>query len=134
MSNVTVSPNELSKAVGDIIQEYSDEVVRAMPDAVKKAAKEGVKSLKKHASSIGGTKYKTSFKSKKTKSTSSNTEYTLYSTQYRVAHLLEKSHPIRNQTGLIYGMSMPREHWAPAEKEAIEALEKEINKKVEDAG
>lgn len=132
--NKTVKPDELTAAISDIIKEYSDDIVRAMPDAVKEAAKVGVKSLKKYASNIGGTKYKSSFKSKKTKSTSSQTEYTLYSTQYRVAHLLEKSHPIKNQTGRVYGMSVPREHWAPAEKEAIEALEDKIEKKVEDAG
>lgn len=132
MSSKTVKPGGLAEAIGDIIKEYSDDVVRAIPDAVKESAKVGVKSLKKHAAGIGGTKYKGSFKSKKTKSTSSETEYTLYSTQYRVAHLLEKSHPIRNQTGNVYGMSVPVEHWAPAEQEAIEELEKQIEKKVED--
>lgn len=127
------TPENFAEVLGKAIQQYSDEVVKAMPDAVKTAAKKGLKALKSNASSIGGTRYKNSFKIKKTQSSSGMTEYTIFSTHYRVAHLLEKSHPMRNQTGRFFGMSTPREHWRPAEEAAIEALEEEIQKKVEEA-
>ena len=51
---------------------------------------------------------------------------TVYSSVSRVGHLLEHGHPIKNQTGQIYGMSQAKPHWEPAEQEAIEALEEKI--------
>lgn len=134
MSKTKCTPEKFGDVLSDAIKQYSDEVVKAMPDAVKEAAKAGVKALKANASGIGGSKYKNSFKSKKTKSTADQTEYKIYSTRYRVAHLLEKSHPMRNQTGRFFGMSTPHEHWRPAEETAIETLEKKIKEKVEEAG
>lgn len=135
MSRKTVSPGGLTDAIEGIIKEYTDEVVRALPDAVKQSAKECVKALKSNAASaVGGTVYKGSFKSKKTSDSYGLTEYTVYSTKYRIAHLLEHGHVIKNQTGRVYGVTAARPHWAPAEEVASKALEEAISKKVEEAG
>lgn len=129
-----VKAGELGGAIGKLLQEYSDEVIKAMPDAVKKAAKEGTKALKSAAAgAVGGTKYKSSFTNKVTESNSSKTEFTIYSKQYQVAHLLEHGHVIRNQYG-VYGTTAARPHWATAEETASKILEEEIQKKVEEAG
>lgn len=134
MSNKKTTPGGFTVAVSDIIQEYSDEVVKAMPDAVKKAAKEGVKALKSAAASaVGGTTYKNSFKSKATQTSSDLTEYTIYSSRYQVAHLLEHGHVVRNKYG-VYGVAPAHPHWATAEEKANEILEEEIQKAMEESG
>lgn len=134
MSQIKTDLAGLSNAVGEVLKQYSDEVVEAMPDAVKKAAKVGLKSLRSHAkAAVGGTRYNSSFKSKTTNNSPRTPEITLHSTRYQVAHLLEHGHVIRNQYG-VYGITSARPHWAPAEQDAIEALEDEIQKKVEAAG
>lgn len=135
MNNQRVKPGDLGEAVSSIIRQYTDEVVEALPEAVNAAAKKGLKILKSEAKAkIGGTKYTGSFKSKKTKSTSNETEYTLFSSRYRVAHLLEHGHVIKNQTGKAYGVTQAKPHWAPAEEAAAKELEDLIQKKVEEAG
>lgn len=134
MSRVKTDLAGLGGTVGKILKEYADDVIEAMPDAVKKASKVTLKSLRANAAAkIGGTKYKTSFKAKTTNNSKNRMEITVYSSRYQVAHLLEHSHAIRNQYG-AYGMSVAKPHWAPAEQDGIEALEKEIERKVQEAG
>lgn len=50
------------------------------------------------------------------------------STEYRIAHLLEKGHIVRNQTGKVYGKTHPLPHIGPAERAATEFLEREVAK------
>jgi len=134
MSRVKTDLAGLGGTVGKILKEYADDVIEAMPDAVKKASKVTLKSLKANAAAkIGGTKYKTSFKTKTTNNSKNRMEITVYSSRYQVAHLLEHGHVIRNQYG-VYGVTTARPHWAPAEQDGIEALEKEIERKVQEAG
>lgn len=133
MKNTKVKPGQFGEALNDAIKQYSDAVVESLPDAVNAAAKKALKTLKSEAKSkIGGKTYVSSFKSKKTQSDSNITEYTLYSTRYRVAHLLEHGHVVRNQTGRVYGVTSAKPHWAPAEDAGIKELEEQIQKKVEE--
>lgn len=133
MSTQVVTPNALCDAVQDIVQVYSDELVAKLPDIVKGAAKTTVKALKKNAESIGGTKYRSSFKSKKGRALiSGETTYTVYSTQYRLTHLLEHGHVIRNRAGgPVYGMTRAFPHWRPAEQEGIDEIDEKIREAIE---
>lgn len=133
MSTKTVTPDALCDAVQDIIKEYSDELVGKLPDIVKGAAKTTVKALKKNAEPIGGTKYRGSFKSKKTSALLlGETTYTVYSTQYRLTHLLEHGHVIRNRAGgPVYGMTRAFPHWKPAEQEGIDEIDEKIREAIE---
>lgn len=133
MSTKTVTPDALCDAVQDIIKEYSDELVGKLPDIVKGAAKTTVKALKKNAESIGGAKYRGSFKSKKTSALLlGETTYTVYSTQYRLTHLLEHGHVIRNRAGgPVYGMTRAFPHWKPAEQEGIDEIDEKIREAIE---
>ena len=133
MSTKTVTPDALCDAVQDIVKEYSDELVAKIPDIVKGAAKTTVKALKKNAESIGGTKYRGSFKSKKASALLlGETTYTVYSTQYRLTHLLEHGHVIRNRAGgPVYGMTRAFPHWKPAEQEGIDEIDEKIREAIE---
>lgn len=133
MSTKTVTPDALCDAVQDVVKEYSDELVAKIPDIVKGAAKTTVKALKKNAESIGGTKYRGSFKSEKTSALLlGETTYTVYSTQYRLTHLLEHGHVIRNRAGgPVYGMTRAFPHWKPAEQEGIDEIDEKIREAIE---
>lgn len=126
-SNKKVSPNQLGTEVSKILTEYTDDVVKALPDIVKDVAKDTVQDLKDRSSELfGGKKYKRSFKSKKLTQNSSKAEYTVYSTEYRITYLLENGHIIKNKTGKVYGTTQARPHWEPAEQEAVKKLEEKI--------
>lgn len=132
MAEIKVAPNQLGAEVENLLKEYSDDVIRKMPDAVKEVTADTVKALKTKAGELfKGTKYNKSFKSKKQSTTASGTKYVIYSTEYRLAHLLEKGHWIKNQTGRVYGKTKARPHWAPAEKEAVKELEKKLTEEIE---
>lgn len=128
-----VGIGQLGEAISDILNQYSDEVVNALPEATQKATKETVKILKDSAPSKSG-KYKSSFKYKKTESTSSRTLYEIYSSKPGLTHLLEHGHVKANQYGRYVGMTTAYPHWAPAEEKGMKMLEDEIKKKVEESG
>lgn len=130
MATGKIKIGQLADEISKIIQEYSDEVIKALPDAAEKAATAGLKTLKANAPSKTG-EYKKSLKKKKTKDTSSATEYTIYSDKPGLAHLLERGHPVKNQYGGPYGTTRAFPHWAPAEEEANNVFEEEIKKAVE---
>lgn len=133
MSNVKVKPDKLAGAITDIIQEYSDDVVRSMPELTKQTAKDCVKNLKSEAkgAGIGGTKYKKSFRYKVVKSNSRITTVKVYSTQYQLTHLLEFGHVVRNRPGgPVLGTARAFPHWAEAEKKANRDLEEKITQRI----
>ena len=132
-NRIKVDPAGFEKALTGMIEEYSNEVVRAMPDAVKKAAKTCVKELKSSAAAkFGGSKYKNSFKKENTNKSTTIPEITVYSTLPGLPHLLEHGHVKKNQYG-VYGVTQARPHWAPAEEAAIEELENEIERQVSES-
>lgn len=128
MKNQTVKPGDLANALNSAIVQYSDELIRDIPEAVKEAAQETAKELKSQAGSLfKGTKYNKSFKTKKQTGPNGITTYTVYSTEYRLTHLLEHGHVIKNQTGRVYGMTQARPHWKPAEEAGIKLLEEKLS-------
>lgn len=133
LSKRNVKLGDMAEAISEIIQEYSDDVIDEMPNAVKKAGKTCLKELKAAAASaVGGSRYKQSFATKMTKSDSRVNEVTIYSKMPGLPHLLEHGHFVENQYG-VYGISPAHPHWAPAEHAGAEALEKNIRKGVEQA-
>lgn len=127
-----VKPNDLADAISDIVQEYSDDIITQLPGVVQAVAKDSQKKLKRLiGEKFGGTgKYQRSIKVKKgSAGLNGKTTYTLYSTEGRLTHLLEKGHVIKNQTGKIYGMTQAVPHWSIVEEEAAEALEKKLTDK-----
>lgn len=128
MKNQTVKLDGLTDAINAAISQYSDDLIRDMPEVVKEAAQETVKELKSKAGSLfKGTKYPKSFKTKKKTGPNGTTTYTVYSTEYRIAHLLEHGHVVRNQTGKEYGISPAHPHWQPAEEVGIQTLEEKLS-------
>ena len=128
-----ISPDQLGDELQKILKEYSDQVIEEMPNLVMTRASATVKELKKEAGKLfGGQKYNRSFKSKKLSGSASKTNYVIYSTEARLTHLLEKGHAIKNQTGMVYGTTQARPHWATAEEHAVDGLEKDITESVKE--
>ena len=52
-------------------------------------------------------------------------------TEYRLAHLLERSHVMRNGTGRTFGRSKARPHIAEVEQMLVETFEREVVKAIQ---
>ena len=118
-----VSIDQLADAVNDQLQEYnklSAEVVKA---AVTKAGNAVKNDIGANAPRKTG-HYAKSWRTKKTKETSTELQVTVYSpTRYMLAHLLEHGHAKRGG-----GRVRAIPHIAPAEEAAEETLRKDIER------
>ena len=118
-----VSIDQLADAVNEQLQEYnklSAEVVKA---AVTKAGNAVKKDIGANAPKKTG-RYAKSWRTEKTKETSTELQVTVYSpSRYMLAHLLEHGHAKRGG-----GRVRAIPHIAPAEEAAEETLRKDIER------
>ena len=127
MATKKASALNFDKVLGDILLEYGDEATRLCNEAVPKIAKKTVAELKKTSPTGTRGKYAKSWTSQNTKNRNGS-EAVIYSNEeYRLTHLLENGHALRNG-----GRAKAIPHIAPAEekakKELIEEIEKGIGK------
>lgn len=131
---VRVKPNELSRAILKEIDQYSERVSENVDDAVGEIAKESRKKLRAVQSVKGSNIWRNyprgwTIKSKKTKG--HRTEIVWNSRYYRLTHLLEHGHVIKNGTGRTYGRTREFEHIGPINEEAQEKLLKAVQEAIE---
>lgn len=114
MSNADSLAKEIAKA----LSEYSEELENEVDEIGKEVADEAVDELKQTSPKRYG-KYAKSWKAKRNKKGS----YVIYNgpTTYRLTHLLENSHLLRNG-----GRSKAQPHIKPVEEKVIENFEKRI--------
>ena len=127
-----ITPNELEGAITEIINDYTKEVGKSVPEDVKSTGKACVQMLKANIDSagIGGRVYKNSFTSTTTKETAFETTVEVHSPKhYRVTHLLEHGHVLKIR-GKVVGMTRAFPHFAPAEKSAADLLERKIKMRI----
>lgn len=126
-----ITPKNFESEITKVLNDYANEVITEIPEAVETAAKRAKKLLMLYAAGqgIGGKRYKKSFSIDKTESTAYRTTRTLYSTQYQLAHLLERGHAIRSK--VYRGSSPAYPHWAPTETEAVKMLNDKIIELIE---
>ena len=137
MASKKVKLYDVEEAFNDILNEYKTEVAEASYQAVVAEGKDLVKDLRSRVDQAGikGTgAYKKSFAIKSEKKLLGNTlviggTVVVYakSPYYRLTHLLEHGHKIVSKSGKVTGTTKAYAHWAPAEKKAVESLEKRIN-------
>ena len=115
--------DELAEAVNEQLEEYSKLSAEVVKTAVTKAGNSVKKDIGANAPRQTG-KYAKSWRTKKTKETSTELEVTVYSpTRYMLAHLLEHGHAKRNG-----GRVRAIPHIAPAEEAAEEELLRDIER------
>lgn len=126
-----IKPEDLEKALADIIDEYADDVISASQDAVETVAQAGVTRLEQEVrrAGIGGNKYVKSFKVKKERGRLGGTAI-ISSSQYQLTHLLEYGHAKVVYGHRITGKTRAFPHWQQAEQYANDLLEDTIKKAV----
>ena len=118
-----VSIDQLADAVNEQLQEYNKLSAEVVKTAVTKAGNAVKKDIGANAPRKSG-RYAKSWRTKKTKETSTELQVTVYSpTRYMLAHLLEHGHAKRGG-----GRVRAIPHIAPAEEAAAEALMKDIER------
>ena len=115
--------DELADAVAEQLEEYSRLSAEVVKTAVTKAGNSVKKDIGANAPVKTG-KYAKSWRTKKTKETSTELEVTVYSpTRYMLAHLLEHGHAKRNG-----GRVRAIPHIAPAQEAAEGQLMADIER------
>ena len=117
----TIKIDQLAEAVNKELEEYSKLTAVSMKAAVTKVGNSVRKDIGANAPVKSG-RYAKSWRTKKTKESSTKLEVTVYSpTRYMLAHLLEHGHAKRGG-----GRVKAIPHIAPAEEAAEEQLMKDI--------
>lgn len=114
----------LEEELGRILDEYMDDVEETASKVINQVAREAARKLKDASPKKTG-KYASGWTVKKGK----KLDAVVYNaTRPGLTHLLEESHPIRNQYG-TWGRSTARPHIAPVREWA----EEEVVKRIEEA-
>lgn len=121
--------------VSAILDEFGDDASRAVSETAKEVSAEALKKLRASSrSTIGRGKYASGW-AKKDTSGRLTTGSVIYgkSPTFRLAHLLEYSHAIRNRYG-SYGASAARTHIQPVDAWVESEVPKRLKEKIEGGG
>ena len=132
MSSRKVTADNLGEAINDILNEYANTVVTDVRGAVEATGKMAAQTAQTYASAIGRGKYAKSIKSKTTDTNRLGVTVTVYSTQYRIAHLLEHGHVVK-RGGKIVGAARAFPHFAMAEAAADSMIMQKIQQAIKGA-
>lgn len=130
-----ISPVDLSNAIAEILNEYGDEVYDVMEeciDSVSEEAKDRLKSANHFRKEASGT-YAGSWINEKLQGKPLTVARAVHNEKhYRLTHLLEKGHVIKNGTGREYGHTSAFPHIGPvndwANKELVAMVERKLQK------
>lgn len=123
---------DFSTQIDDLLNEYSKEVREEINKTTKERtfASANIVKQKINTAGIKGKRYKNSIAGRTDKE-GTGLKGTVYAKapHFRLTHLLEKGHVIRNQYG-TYGRTKARPHWEPAEKEITKKYEEEVKRAI----
>ena len=111
--------SSISHQIDNILTTYEREVYRAMDEEIEAEAKETAKRLK--SSSPKRRKYSRGYARSWGVVKRGNAYVVRNAKHYRLTHLLENGHVVRNGVG-TYGRARPIKHIAPAEEAAVMRL------------
>ena len=103
-----------------LLREYADEIDKDLEEITEKIGKKAVSKLKATSPKRFG-KYAKGWKMTMSKPVGGAKEVEIHNTQYRLTHLLEKGHALRNG-----GRSRAFPHIRPVEEEAIQEFIDEV--------
>ena len=119
MGRRRVTVDGLADAIQDILDQYANNVEDATAPVLKKAAQTARAELRATSPKRTG-HYAKGWQISASKD---GLHYRIYNgTDYRLTHLLEHGHVIRNGTKREYGFVPAREHIAPVEEKIMEQL------------
>lgn len=121
MSKSKISTGELTAAIKDILDGYSESVSVKVKHHVDTVSKEVVSELKETSPKRSGN-YRKGWTRKKDSETSNKSVFIVHNSKhYRLTHLLEKGYAKKSG-----GRTKGQPHIAPAEEKAVAKLEKLI--------
>lgn len=125
-----VDLSDLGDIISETIHEYSDSVKEAIDDSVSETAKE-VRDMVKEKAPVRTGRYKKSIAIRREEEVFGNKRRRVYarSPHYRLTHLLEKGHALRNG-----GRTRAFKHWEPAEEYATKTHTERVIKAIESGG
>lgn len=116
------TPENMTKVLNDILQDYVAEVKTKYGECGKEVAELGVQALQQTSPHHSG-KYAKSWTYKEEKGFMGYPTYIIYNEKhYRLTHLLEYGHVIRNGTQRTYGDVEPNQHIKKVEEKVKEVL------------
>ena len=131
-SSRRVGLDGLADAIAAVLEEYRTEVERGTKEAVREVANAGVKALRETSPrSKNGGDYAKGWTSKVEEGRLGAEAVIYNAAKPGLAHLLEKSHVMRNGTGRTFGMSTPHVHIEPVEQMLNEDFENRIRVVIE---
>lgn len=123
----SIRPDDMSRAIGDILQTFNHTVLTATDEAAIDAAKKTVKDLKAHSPKRSG-KYAKGWTYKKEK----NGSCIVYNkARPQLTHLLEHGHPVKGRGKVATGTARAFPHIADAEQTAEKTFITELTNKIQ---
>ena len=124
--SLKTTPNKFAVDVGELLQEYSEDVADAVYESANTVSKDAVKRLKS-SGEPDWKKFPKAWTSKLTRKAWGSVEATVYlkAPMYRIGHLLEFGHASRNG-GWVDGFDFIR----PVAEDSAEEFEETIIKKI----
>lgn len=128
MASKIITPDMLAETIKSTVKDFEDHICTGVAETTLNVAYAGAQAVNTMAASQGfhGRKYKRSWHVKTQNMSRVHARAVICSTQYRVAHLLEKDHPVGWRGAWYSG----RPHIAPVDeviaKEYVEECEKII--------
>ncbi len=133
---VKVSPDQLGQAILKELEIYTEEVSEAVSKAVQDVGKATAKELRT-INQVGGSNkwrsYPKGWTSTNEKRKGRAVAKVHNKEHYRLTHLLENGHVIKNGTGRTYGTTRKFEHIGPVHDKAVKDLEEKIKEVIEKA-
>ena len=120
--------HSVADQLAEILDGYDKEVREAVEKDIEKVAKDTAKKLKQTSPKESG-EYAKNWAVRNDRRSKTTIVYNKAPT-YRLTHLLEKGHVIRNQYG-TWGRTNAEPHIAPAEQEAVADLVKKVEEDIE---
>lgn len=124
-----VDTDNLGSAILKELTVYTEEVEQKVAQAVVTVGRQTAKDLKA-VNQVAGSNvwrnYPKGWTTKNTKQKGKQISEVHNATEYRLTHLLEKGHVIKNGTGRTYGRTRKFPHISIADEKAVDELEKRI--------
>lgn len=129
-----IRPIDLSATVEALLKEYGEDVYEVMDASVEEVTDEATEKLQaiNHWAKDGSGAYAGSWTNDTVRKTRVSTAKVVHNEEhYRLTHLLENGHVIKNGTGRTFGKTGKYPHIAPVNDWANEELPKVVRQKVE---
>ena len=135
--NRRVNLLNLAPVIDQIIKEYGEDVYDVVNESVEEVTEEATDKLKavNHWAKDGSGAYAGSWTNSDVKTSRIFRAKNIHNEEhYRLTHLLEKGHVIRNGTGRTFGRTGKYPHIKPVEKWAKKELPKRFKERLRDKG